>query len=68
MKRNGGFQIGIVVQNIDTRNTSAVGKTQKNENVLHMWPKFVAMQVMSQRKIFKNDWQDKLSFEISRKF
>ena len=33
---NRGRQIGIVVENIDTRTTSAVKKIKNSENILHM--------------------------------
>ena len=37
VQRNGGVKIGIVVENIDTRNTFAgATKAKKSENVLHM--------------------------------
>ena len=37
MQINGGGKIGIVAQNIDTRNTSDMAKnSKKGENVLHM--------------------------------
>ena len=36
-QRNGGGQIGIAVQNIDTSNTSDMAtNAEKSENVLHM--------------------------------
>ena len=44
MQRNLGCHIGIVVKSRDAINKSAVATNeQKNDNVLHMRPKFVSM-------------------------
>ena len=45
MQINEGGKIGILVQDIDTSNISAV-IVFNSENLLHMWPKFRVMQVM----------------------
>ena len=43
-----GGQNGIVVQNLDTRNTCVMEiNAKKSENELRMWPRFVAVQSMS---------------------
>ena len=46
MQKNGGLQNDIVVQILNTNNTSAVG-CGGGDNKLQMRTKFVAMQIMS---------------------
>ena len=69
MQRNGGGQIGSVVKNIDTGNTSVVEINEKKwERTAHETQTcdytIHATHIMPQRAIFKNVWLAEFSFEI----